>query len=57
MRVVDGPSPLHGRVEVCVDDRWSTVCDNHWDDADATVVCKKLTSNLYSGEMKDINTL
>ena len=51
-RLVDGPSPLHGRVEVCVDERWSTVCDDNWDDADATVVCKQLTSNLHSGEMR-----
>ena len=52
VRLVDGPSPLHGRVEVCVDEHWSTVCDDNWDDADATVACKQLTSDLYSGEMR-----
>lgn len=54
VRLVDGPSPLNGRVEVCVDERWSTVCDNHWDNSDAAVVCKNLISDLFSGKMRFI---
>ena len=45
VRLVGGYSPYEGRVEVCVDGVWGTVCDDQWDNADATVVCRQIVSN------------
>ena len=31
-----------GRVEICMNNQWGTVCDVGFDDGDASVVCKTL---------------
>ena len=40
--VANGKNGLSGRVEICYDRSWGTVCDDGWDDQDARVVCRQL---------------
>ena len=42
VRLVDGPSIYEGRVEVCINNVWGTVCDDDWEAADAEVVCHQM---------------
>ena len=42
MRLVNGGSSLEGRLEVCLNGVWGTICDQSWDDTDAGVACSQM---------------
>jgi len=42
VRLVGGTIVNHGRVEICYDNQWGTVCDDSWSNTDAMVVCRQL---------------
>ena len=42
IRLAGGPSPLEGRVEVCVNGDWGAVNDRIWDYRQAIVACRQL---------------
>ena len=46
IRLVDGTTPLEGRLEVFHNGEWGTVCDDHFGSADASVVCSSITPGL-----------
>ena len=42
VRLQGSTAPRTGRVEICNNNVWGTVCDDFWGTPDATVVCRQL---------------
>ena len=57
IQLVNGPDNFEGRVEVCHNKEWGTVCDNSWSANDGIVACRQLgllyvsvVTNAYYGQ-------
>ena len=48
IRLSGGRVENEGRVEICFNETWGTVCDDAWDDLDANVVCSSLGYSRFS---------
>ena len=42
LRLQSGTTMYDGRVEVCLNEEWGTICDSSFDTSDATVICTQL---------------
>ena len=47
VRLQGTSSPTIGRVEVCINGIWGTVCTDFWDNNDASVICNQLGYSRY----------
>ena len=57
LRLADSNIVGSGRVEVYRSGQWGTVCDDGWDNDDATVVCRQLGYNTLGKEYKDLDII
>ena len=48
LRLTNGPFIYNGRVEVCNNNAWGTVCDDFWGIQDTRVVCKQFGFSQFS---------
>ena len=46
-----GADPSEGRLEICINNAWGSVCDDQFDDEDADVVCIQLGGYTHTGIM------
>lgn len=50
-----GGTAIQGRVEICYNHVWGTVCENQWSKSDAQVACRQLGFNdTFRGMLKEI---
>ena len=42
VRLASGSTAMEGRVELCINNTYGTVCDDFWDELEAAVVCAQL---------------
>ena len=53
IRLVGGSVVDEGRVELCLNNAWGTICDDGFDERDANVICRQLG---YPDQGRNINS-
>ena len=52
LRLVNGSSDNEGRIEICIDGAWMSLCSNYWNSENAQVACHQLGYSKY-GEREE----
>ena len=47
MRLSGGQTHYEGRVEICYNGVWGSICDSNWTPVEANLVCKTLGHQQY----------
>lgn len=42
LRLSNGSEPNVGRLEICINNKWGTICDDKWTHTNAQVACRQL---------------
>ena len=42
LRLIGGSNEREGRIEICFNETWGSVCDTFWTTNDANVACRQL---------------
>ena len=42
IRLVDGSNDMEGRIEICLNDTWTSICNILWTTNDGNVACRQL---------------
>ena len=57
IRLGDDNEGLRGRVEVCINMSWYTICHHGWSQREASVVCHQLGYSRYGENIKNLSSL
>lgn len=56
LHLADGSSSLEGRVEMCYNEEWGTICDDGWrGNMNVVVICRQLGFNSQDSKMSVLN--